>query len=504
MKTTSDNFQRLLQKLQPYPHSMPSDTLHGYLTGVACSPESIEQHPWKQKILGMAYSIDNNLIPEEIDDLIHKLLEQLTYELSSDAYEPVVTQQEYDNIVLPNSHLWAQGFLQTVNLLEQEWEHLTDIEPDLGRQLVAMNMLADTEKYAPLFFKDDVDIQSAEFLQDIRSMAGPLATSMFHHIRACETVSDDDIEELIRNNERALSVEALRDMPDSNLLSFILTMGDALPLSVIEISAERESSMLPLISDLLAKPQTWQTTDEYEQWATLHCIFILGKMHSAEAAQQLVNILKHKHFNQLDDLWDWVAGYWPGLFANKLTYARAALEELVNDAGMNLYRRYDALECLLFYAQTQSQEALDTTIDRTAALIETIDIADDARYLLANLLLDFPRLRHRPRLEKMVQQQKQYGDGTNHFDMDSIEAAFVQGDNPEWLRFSDPWKFYEPEEIIRRQYRWMQEAIDFYPDDYDDDDNYASETHIRETPKIGRNDPCPCGSGKKYKKCCLH
>ena len=23
-----------------------------------------------------------------------------------------------------------------------------------------------------------------------------------------------------------------------------------------------------------------------------------------------------------------------------------------------------------------------------------------------------------------------------------------------------------------------------------------------ETPKLGRNDACPCGSGKKYKKCC--
>ena len=23
----------------------------------------------------------------------------------------------------------------------------------------------------------------------------------------------------------------------------------------------------------------------------------------------------------------------------------------------------------------------------------------------------------------------------------------------------------------------------------------------RESKKIGRNDPCPCGSGKKYKKC---
>lgn len=28
------------------------------------------------------------------------------------------------------------------------------------------------------------------------------------------------------------------------------------------------------------------------------------------------------------------------------------------------------------------------------------------------------------------------------------------------------------------------------------------ETYRREQPKIGRNDPCPCGSGKKYKKCC--
>ena len=28
------------------------------------------------------------------------------------------------------------------------------------------------------------------------------------------------------------------------------------------------------------------------------------------------------------------------------------------------------------------------------------------------------------------------------------------------------------------------------------------ETFRRETPKIGRNDPCPCGSGKKFKRCC--
>lgn len=31
----------------------------------------------------------------------------------------------------------------------------------------------------------------------------------------------------------------------------------------------------------------------------------------------------------------------------------------------------------------------------------------------------------------------------------------------------------------------------------------ASTTISHSGPKVGRNDPCPCGSGKKYKKCCL-
>jgi preprotein translocase subunit SecA len=25
---------------------------------------------------------------------------------------------------------------------------------------------------------------------------------------------------------------------------------------------------------------------------------------------------------------------------------------------------------------------------------------------------------------------------------------------------------------------------------------------VRSKPKVGRNAPCPCGSGKKYKRCC--
>ncbi|QBZ82594.1 Protein translocase subunit SecA [Hydrogenovibrio crunogenus] len=36
----------------------------------------------------------------------------------------------------------------------------------------------------------------------------------------------------------------------------------------------------------------------------------------------------------------------------------------------------------------------------------------------------------------------------------------------------------------------------------DSEQDSADATYRRETPKVGRNDPCPCGSGKKYKQCC--
>jgi SEC-C motif-containing protein len=37
---------------------------------------------------------------------------------------------------------------------------------------------------------------------------------------------------------------------------------------------------------------------------------------------------------------------------------------------------------------------------------------------------------------------------------------------------------------------------DHHPDEED-----PQEPYVRGAPKIGRNDPCPCGSGKKFKKC---
>ena len=46
--------------------------------------------------------------------------------------------------------------------------------------------------------------------------------------------------------------------------------------------------------------------------------------------------------------------------------------------------------------------------------------------------------------------------------------------------------------------KWMKK----HPEVLQGGETIKVETVRREEPKVGRNDPCPCGSGKKYKKCC--
>lgn len=53
-----------------------------------------------------------------------------------------------------------------------------------------------------------------------------------------------------------------------------------------------------------------------------------------------------------------------------------------------------------------------------------------------------------------------------------------------------PNQLHEISEFTHDDERW------YYVNGYD------QEPIRRESPKIGRNEPCPCGSGKKYKKCC--
>jgi uncharacterized protein len=108
--------------------------------------------------------------------------------------------------------------------------------------------------------------------------------------------------------------------------------------------------------------------------------------------------------------------------------------------------------------------------------------------------------------------------------LDFAESAWLalMDEQPAW--FTPFVLLGEDEEIPPEEYesgnveRWMQaiptrlvQMRDHWrrhpPSEHSafDDDGFEAEvpqTFIREAPKVGRNEACPCGSGKKFKKCC--
>lgn len=73
------------------------------------------------------------------------------------------------------------------------------------------------------------------------------------------------------------------------------------------------------------------------------------------------------------------------------------------------------------------------------------------------------------------------------FDKEKLYKNMVAAD-ADWLYGLEAWKEIFDEEKLKELYKEQKK----------------SQTVVREGAKVGRNDPCPCGSGKKYKQCCMN
>lgn len=71
---------------------------------------------------------------------------------------------------------------------------------------------------------------------------------------------------------------------------------------------------------------------------------------------------------------------------------------------------------------------------------------------------------------------------------EGMEITHEAGDAQEWVAAITP-------AVLAINQYWAPRRMQFA-------EGQTQSTVRRTTPKIGRNDPCPCGSGKKYKHCC--
>lgn len=91
-------------------------------------------------------------------------------------------------------------------------------------------------------------------------------------------------------------------------------------------------------------------------------------------------------------------------------------------------------------------------------------------------------------------------------ELDSLPAMFKSKlkDPAVKQRFIDIAKRMEKDGVDFKSIRAMKKWMEAHKAEFQNQNGEAQkvETVVHEGPKIGRNDPCPCGSGKKYKKCC--
>ena len=87
-------------------------------------------------------------------------------------------------------------------------------------------------------------------------------------------------------------------------------------------------------------------------------------------------------------------------------------------------------------------------------------------------------------------------------DMGPCEKDQPEGENGELFDTAEFYAYYELEGSVRqigeRSFFQRKDGKLYYVDGV----ARRPKAYRRPEPKVGRNDPCPCGSGKKYKKCC--
>lgn len=305
--------------------------------------------------------------------------------------------------------------------------------------------------------------------------------------------------------------EELAKLSPSELTDILIEDCDRAPRNVIDECARRGDEMTGHLSILHHDDFLWDTeSGAGVWWLRLHAPMILGLIPSEQAGLLLVELMRRM---SLEDEYqqDWLAGYWSALFKNKPDSVLVDLRALCEDRDMDWYIRANAIESLMNAIQRQGDAAFEQALAWLANIVADETEDWDLRQLAASTLLDYPRPEYRALLEDLADRQIGLG---KMYDREEVQRAYV-GESARQDIFTNPWKFYEPDAITKRQIRWREEdtkasqrrlngSADYLDELYDPDDPYfPEEPYVRPEPKVGRNDPCPCGSGKKYKKCCM-
>ncbi|MET0935069.1 MAG: SEC-C metal-binding domain-containing protein [Luteibacter sp.] len=306
------------------------------------------------------------------------------------------------------------------------------------------------------------------------------------------------------------SDDMLRELSAPELIRLMIKDEDRVPLNVIEEGARRGPEMEALLEPLFSGAADESESDG-QRWLRLHALNILGLMSSASAGAALLRSTHWMAENEQDILDVYSMGNWRAWLQNKPYEVLVGMQQVLEDRNLDAALRLHLLGCALSLTADRWPELLEIYLDMAAARIADDSEHPGIRPFACLDLLAFPRSRHRALLERQIETLTG-GD----FTVADVRVRFTEmTDDPASRHIveehSDPLAFYSPEAMEARQREGWERGMDFLDDDdlgegaplFQSPAGFHPGPYTREAPKVGRNEPCPCGSGKKYKKCCL-
>ncbi|HET8760793.1 MAG TPA: SEC-C metal-binding domain-containing protein [Nitrospiria bacterium] len=295
------------------------------------------------------------------------------------------------------------------------------------------------------------------------------------------------------------------ELTDDALLGLLFTEADRLPRAAADEIIARGPQLVHPLTWLAMDPSNWQA-DFPAGWAPIHATYLLGAISGEDALMGLLTAAEHAESVDCD----WVLSALPAIFSRMGARARPHLSERVRDVTREPLFRAAMAECLAATV-TREPSGADAVFAELGAVFA--DATDETlKALVGGVLLDFQRGEYRDALLAHAREQAVGAEGDDAeliaYTRVDVDRAFAPDATPVLDAYTDDWlAFYSPEEIAARQARWDKE--DAEADDADvelGEEEWEPEfipQVVRLHPKIGRNDPCRCGSGKKYKQCCL-
>jgi hypothetical protein len=279
-----------------------------------------------------------------------------------------------------------------------------------------------------------------------------------------------------------------------DLIEKFARFGPHTDLDTINQILSRKKEALPYIAKIAQDDEYWYQEDgEYASWTPVCALHLLSVIGGKEAINAFLNSIKTNY----DDTADWIKNDMPAILANFGIDAFDDIRDLLLDKEVDEFVRSDAARAL-FLISEKYPDAREKSIKalRDAISSENNDIA---RSCFMYDLVHFKDHDSLPFIEF-------------YFKNDMIDDGLMS--------MEDVFEYYygNGSELNSLGNILAKNSLDIFkdtPDNFYRNDNqgkyitstksnqYQSTSNKLPKKEVGRNDPCSCGSGKKYKKCCL-